>query len=456
VKSRTADASDNQRIHAGTAETASVTTASPGGSVSTEGGTSGGTSPLETIDATLPTELGRGVSADSINVGITYLDMDFLRDNGLVEQGWGDQELVWNTFVDALNARGGINGRIVEPFMRRYSPVNGVGVAADAQCLELIEDIGVFAVLGGFLGPAETSNECIVATNATPLIGGNQTEERLEAAQAAWLQFGGSRARRLEILVDLLDSEGMIEGKRIAIVGGLAAEEAAVLAKQLLDDKGANVVYEGVNTSEPGADIGSEDALWDVLGEQVRVNEANVLFAVGATTSAVRNNRRLDLGAELWIADSAELDNLGSSVEAADANGAITVTGLSGQESWDQESMVTECRDVFRAAHPDIEVPDPATAQPGEETWATSITLGCRGLKIFELVATAAGENLNNDTFAAAAASLGDMELPGSLYASSIAGKPDLNDAYRLSMWDATNVPTGEFVPLTEIADVTP
>ena len=52
----------------------------------------------------------RGVTADSIHIATTTIDFQWLVDNGFSPEGWGDQELVWQTMVDDLNARGGING----------------------------------------------------------------------------------------------------------------------------------------------------------------------------------------------------------------------------------------------------------------------------------------------------------------------------------------------------------
>ena len=51
---------------------------------------------------------------------------------------------------------------------------------------------------------------------------------------------------------------------------------------------------------------------------------------------------------------------------------------------------------------------------------------------------------------------LGDIELPGSVFASFGPGKPDANDGFRLSAWDSTAGENGSLVPLTELLDATP
>ena len=81
----------------------------------------------------------RGVTADSIHIAATTIDFQWLVDNGFSPNGWGDQALVWQTMVDDLNARGGINGRqVVLDAVRPFSAIPGVGISADAVCLEAV------------------------------------------------------------------------------------------------------------------------------------------------------------------------------------------------------------------------------------------------------------------------------------------------------------------------------
>ena len=52
----------------------------------------------------------RGVTADTIKLGVLVIDFDILREQGLVDIDRGDQQLVVDAFVDELNGRGGILG----------------------------------------------------------------------------------------------------------------------------------------------------------------------------------------------------------------------------------------------------------------------------------------------------------------------------------------------------------
>ena len=51
-----------------------------------------------------------GVTEDTITVGISMLDFDFLVSSNLSPAGWGDQQAVWEALIADLNDRGGIHG----------------------------------------------------------------------------------------------------------------------------------------------------------------------------------------------------------------------------------------------------------------------------------------------------------------------------------------------------------
>ncbi|MCY4271234.1 MAG: hypothetical protein OXF00_01160 [bacterium] len=65
----------------------------------------------------------RGVTADTITIGVTYLDIDQLVELGFSPATWGDQELMIQALADDVNERGGINGRQLEVVMDKYSPI---------------------------------------------------------------------------------------------------------------------------------------------------------------------------------------------------------------------------------------------------------------------------------------------------------------------------------------------
>ncbi len=394
----------------------------------------------------------RGVTPDTIRVGIAMLDFEFLVQNNLSPQGWGDQQLVWQTFIDELNDRGGILGRRIEPVFTFYNPI---GTAeAEAACLTMTEDNETFAVLAGFVGPAEPANTCITGAHDTVLVGGRASSERRAQSTAPWIETQATRERRLDILVSLLDQTGRLEGRRIAVVGTQAAQVEYDKAEDVLTSHGAEVVLTAFNDATVG-DIPAEDAVWGPLTQRIDASGADVVFALGGINSAIRNLRNAGSTVEIWSLDHDALRNLGDTVSPDQAAGVVTAAGLTDQEAWEHETSA-RCREIFAAAHPDIEVTDPVDTPRGTERWFTPIMGYCRYLQTFEMIATAAGPELTPETFLAAAESLGSFELPAQPFSSLGPGKYDANDTFRLVEFDPDAGENGDLSPLTDIIDATP
>jgi hypothetical protein len=392
-----------------------------------------------------------GVTEDTISVGITMLDFPGMVSSGLSTQGWGDQELVWQTFVDDLNARGGINGRMVEPNYQFYSPI---GTAeAEAACVALTDDTETFAVLGGFLGPSELANTCIPGLGETILVGGRMSDERLEQSVAPWIQAPAMSERKLDIFLELLDNDDRIAGRTITVVGSVEREDVANAAVEQLEALGAGEVNFINNDIDQGDIQGNNDA-WAIYAERIAADGSEVVFAVGSGQAAVRGISANGLDVEVWVLDEDSLNNLGAATATADADGAITVSGLTDQEQFEDDS-IAPCIDVFSAANPEIEVVAPDAVEEGEEHWFNSVINYCMWLSLFEVVATEAGADLTQDSFWNAIETIGEIQIPGHPFASLAAEKYDASDSFRLTQFDSTIGDKGQLQPLTDIQNVT-
>ena len=104
-------------------------------------GTTGGSGEL--------TDVGHGVSADTIKVGIAIIDYDAIKD--FVDFTRGDQQETAQVFVDDINKNGGIDGRQIEPVYKKYPPIPGQQPDPLSLCTSWTEDDEVFAVLGVFI-----------------------------------------------------------------------------------------------------------------------------------------------------------------------------------------------------------------------------------------------------------------------------------------------------------------
>ena len=400
----------------------------------------------------------RGVTEEAIHIGISMLDFGFLKDVNLSPQGWGDQQLVWETLVANLNSNGGILGReLVVDAYKYYSPIGPIlgGIDPEAVCLELAADIETFAILGGFLGPVEDINTCITGTQNTIMVGGRQTAERLAASTAPWIEPGTMKETKMKVFLSLLEQEGLLEGKNIALIGN-EDDGPYELSSELLSNMDVNVVLD-VGLQIPVGDTAAEDARWDVLVQNVLASGADVAMLVGGERAGIRNLANNDIEMDLYIMNSETFTNLSESVTPEMAEGGISLTGLTEQEIWDDPLTQSNCVIPFKEANPDLVIEGPDQFDEGEEEWYRSIMSYCRWLQLFVMITEAAGPNLTHESFLAAAESMSNFVLPGQPYNSIAPGKYDASDSFRLSVFDSTSGgDQGALVPLTGILDGTP
>ena len=420
---------------------------------STDDSTSDGDESDESAESDEPlTASARGVTETEIHVGVSMLDFDALKDLSLVQEGWGDQIAVYEALFDEINARGGIHGRMIVPHYEHYSPLGST--FAEAACTALTKDVETFVVLGGFQGPAETVNTCIVDINATILVGGVQTAERLAVAQAPWVVIGAQAGRVLQSMMSVLDQNGRVAGRQVAIVGAVDREEVFDSAADILAQFGISPVIEIFNDA-PAGDVPATDARWEVIAENIRASGADTVLLIGSTQGGLRGIKSAGLDVEVWAADATGLENLGRETTADDADGALTVVALTDNQQWNHETMAP-CREIVAAAVPELPSKDPKDHVDGEERWYKSMHSYCRLVGALEALLVGAGRNPTQDSMYAAIDNYGQGSLPGMPYVSLGPGKSDLNDTFQLAQYDANEGEAGGLVSISDPVDVTP
>ncbi len=414
-----------------------------------DGGTT--TRPLVTGDSNAPlTASARGVTAETITIGLSMLDFDQLVELELVDAGWGDQELVFDALVEELNDRGGILGRRVEVVYASYSPISAID--ADAACLRLTEDAETFAVLGGFLGPVQAVNDCIVSANDTVLVGGVLDAAIIDRSDAPWIDFQPGLDARIEPFVELLSRHGDLDGAVVAVLGTADDPDLVDRGANTLEDEGVTVEMR-VELNAGVGDLSAVDREWDAVAERLRLSDVDTVFIVTGTPGALRAIDRNDLGVEVWALNDAAVIGRGSGTPKETADGVISMTSLTEQEAW-EDPTTQPCKDAVVQRNPDIDLRGPAELQENDDQWFKSVLNLCRWLRLFELVATAAGPDLTQETLSDAIETYGEMELPGVPFGSLGPGKFYAGDAYRLSVFNSDEGDKGGFVALTEIEDV--
>jgi hypothetical protein len=378
-----------------------------------------------------------GVTEDTIRLGFTTSDLVELKRIGLVDIDRGDPQVVLDAIIADINDRGGINGRMVEGHLEVLLPIDPV--AAEASCVRLTEDVGVFAVLAPFVGLNTEVNLCINDLHETVIVGGQPTPEQLESSKAPWISNTMFSDRRLRGVVQLLEDEGLL-GDTVGVV--VTAEEEAAATDVVipaLDALGKDVVDAVLDV--PQGDTQAGAAAWRTFIERFAVEGVDSVVMVENTgTFGASQLAASDLDAEYLIVDSAQLvGGLGALgvLDPAELAGVIGSGTASAEESWEL-AATQDCVRAFEQANPDIEVVPSADVPDGGSDWLGNIMIFCAPLRLFELAATAAGSELTHESFLTGAEGLGDIDIPGQLFASMGPGKHGAADAVRLTEFDPT------------------
>jgi len=131
-------------------------------------------------------------------------------------------------------------------------------------------------------------------------------------------------------------------------------------------------------------------------------------------------------------------------------NASLILGSGSGDRTRDEPEW-GDCIELADEAY-GAEVRPPRELEAGEPQLWSSTYNNCVNLRLFEQIATAAGPDLTNESFATAADSFGSYELPGAPFASIEAGKYDGLDTMLLTTWDQDET---RWAPISEPFDVT-
>lgn len=412
-----------------------------------------GLAPNMAADAPL-TASWRGVTPDTITIGVSMLNFDLLQEMGLTAAGWGDQQGVFQALVDDLNANGGILGRNVVAVYDYYSPID----AADAEraCTVLTQDNEVFAAVLGFVGPlAGTADPCFAGTNNTPLVGGEQTPDELAQATAPWFNVEPSTDDHTSNLLDLLVQTGRADGAKVFVVSHQASTGDEPLVLEGLGARGIEVVGKAVLDANDG-DTAAQDQLMQVISERIRADGADTVMINGNPAATIRGlglNGMLD-SVTIWSNNAAGLNNLGETFDHEWARGAIASDGPSELDIWNDD-VFQDCVRVVNDAGIGADLRPTAELADDDENWFNPVRRYCGHLSLFAQIAAAAGPDLTPETFEQAAYTLTDFVLPGAPANSLSPSKLGARDLYRLTTFDP-DVGNGENVPLTELIDIVP
>lgn len=380
----------------------------------------------------------RGVTEDTIKVGVVVPDFEALRQLG-VQNYWGDFETAYQPFFDAINESGGIHGRMIEPHYAGFDWL--VPETQEQACTELTQDHEVFIALGGLLSDA---NLCFTDLNDTMLMsGGFLTDElRERSGDTIWLALDAVQSAAVEVLGQVVAATGELDGKSIGIItgeyldGGSGGDDLQATLADLGYDSTVAVV------SAPIDDETANNAEMDIVVQRFMADGIDFVFFVLNGAGAYDNFDAA--GYEPAIADA----SLGASVEGAEdpswVDGVLGVGSLPDNDAWADPDFTENCTDVVLAAHPELEdafaeqVPTGPEQAEGKANWFGPIYWACNHAMLLKELGEIAGAELTNDTLRAALDELGPVTLYGSGQGSlRSADKWDALDEFYIQQYNA-------------------
>ena len=368
---------------------------------SDDAGTSESTGPASS-------ELGPGVTEDTIKIGVTYTDLSALKE--LMNLDHGDYASAFSALADAINAEDGINGRRLELV---DAPVDPIGTeAGTTECVRLTEDEQVFAVIGNL---QTNVVPCYVTNHDTAIVGGYMDAEALAAANAPWFTWYATWERLATKTIEGAAAEGAFDGKKVAVIS--TTFDAPIVSGAVdpaLEAAGADVVDRAV-IDVPEDDPNAAAAAAQTIAEKFKSEGVEVVVSVSQTFQSWANGlvqtdfRPRNIATDVNTVAAWKVAKSPEQLEILDD---IIVGGGAPASVWWNEDKFVECRDDILAAQPDREVPDPDTLSPGDPELHVSVLLACQSMDLFRAIAEKAGETLNNDTFLRAGHELGVFQVP--------------------------------------------
>ena len=371
----------------------------------------------------------RGVTETEIRIGMTSLDAEMF---GFDQ---GDLASKWQVAVDAVNAAGGINGRMLVAYI---DVLNVIGtVEADATCVKFVEDEMVFA----FVGWLREDNElCYTERNNTIAVNGNDvTPEAINRSNGLLFATEATKLGIQRNLIAAAAADGLIDGKRVHF-SILASEDS--LTDPLIESLEAHgATITSVSRVTAVDDVQAAEANHDVIVQRIADEDPDLVYSL---EPALMSGAMIRAGIDIpQITSESNEDlylNLGVDPTAIQLH---VYAPEQIKTYWDRgdDPLIIECVDNYNNAQitdedGNVEQVN-VTEDPSQPINLSLVVRACQTVWLFAAIATAAGPNLTNETFLEAAANLGSIDLPGMSAASMSEGKIGADDSPLVKViWD--------------------
>jgi hypothetical protein len=416
---------------------------------------------------TLPqtTDLGPGVTADAIKLGIVMVDYSSIAQ--FVDFTRGDQKQAYQVFVDDINKNGGIGGRQIQPYFQSYVPIGSTGPTK--ACTSLTEDSKVFATVGVLIDPTGAAQLCFSKQHNSPLLTHELTQSMIDDATPALLLTNDITAeRKVKVEIELLAKQGLLKDKKVAILAETgtkgriddAIKPAFEAAKVPLGTSGVLATGSDPDTTAAQAQLDSFIERWK--GEGV-----NAVFISGLSTVSKVFVQKIKAGLPdvmlMTDADSsaqgAARDVVAQGTKPNPYEGIYSLVGNDDQTTFESPG-VQACVKTYEDAT-GKKVVAPKDLKPGKDGKRAEIYItvqdACGDLTFFKVIAEKVGKYLNINNWTNTVNTFGDMggKLVSTEFASLGTGKYDASNGFSLVSFDSSLGTQGDWKKLTPLADVT-
>lgn len=353
----------------------------------------------------------QGVTAKAIKVGITYPDIAALK--GIINVDPGNYQVAYTTVIHQINAKGGINGRKIDPVFAAVNPVGTAGAAT--ACTQLTEDDKVFAVMGFF---QQVDTACYVQTHDTPLVGASLTAAQTAAARAPWFNNQISDSDLVPKEMAVFSHEGAFKHKKVGVVSTPADSVETTLVLPALRHLHVDVVQNAVN-SVPNTDSAAQVAEYGTIAQKFKSSGVNLVVAVGNAGNGWPSSLQQNQSSYTprFIATDYNDLNAYTANKAGHSNtilkGVLTAGPQPPASLWWNDPAMKRCVAAIKKAEPGAKINNPVTATSSTPVTWTAPQTACQQVTLFADIVKAAGKTLNNETFKKGGQSLTHVKLPG-------------------------------------------
>ena len=350
-----------------------------------------------------------GVTADTIKVGVTYVDFSNLK--AILGYDHGDYEKAYSLVVDAINEAGGVQGRTLELVFGPVQP--NIPDSPAGACTHLVEDEEVFVAVGFFL---DNDVLCYVADNERPVIGGFQSADLLKQAKSTWYTTEASGDAALAG-IEQMAKDGVLSGT-VAVVGttsdqaGYEASIAPILEKYGVTP--VDVAYQDMDAN--AGDTNAQFNAAEAIAERLSADGADQVLLIGNGISGTfpAALARTEYRPQLIFAAALSVGTFtsGEGNDLSVMDGAIAAGPFDGVNDYESLDGVTkEC--VNRATAAGLDVKPQKDVPKGGSYVIASVLAACRNIGVLVAILDAAGPTLNFGTFRTAALHIGSIDIAG-------------------------------------------